>query len=198
MVHEARTMAYVREQGFPVPAVEEVSDDGSDLVMERIEGPSMVGAINRAPWSVLRQADTLAELHLRLHTIAAPEFLGPAPVGTGNRLVHMDLHPLNVLIGPSGAVVIDWTNAARGEPRIDVGLAWALMSAGEIPGRRLVVRLLGRGRSLLVNRFISHFDRSEVAGSLRDVVAWKQTDANMSTREIENMWRLVHEVTGGR
>jgi aminoglycoside phosphotransferase (APT) family kinase protein len=198
IAHEAHTMAYAHDQGFPTPAVEEISDDGSALVMERIEGPSMVAAINRAPWSVLRQADTLAELHLRLHDIAAPDFLGPAPVGTGGRLLHLDLHPLNVLIGPRGPVVIDWPNAARGDPVVDVGLAWVLMGAGEIPSHRLVARLLGPGRALLVNRFVSHFDRSEVVAGLRDVVAWKATDTNMSPSEVDGMWKVVKETGGGR
>jgi tRNA A-37 threonylcarbamoyl transferase component Bud32 len=42
MVGEARTMDYARRHGYPVPAVEEISADGTDLVMERIDGPSMV------------------------------------------------------------------------------------------------------------------------------------------------------------
>ena len=42
MAGEARTMEYLRGHGYPVPAVEEISDDGTDLVMERIDGPSMV------------------------------------------------------------------------------------------------------------------------------------------------------------
>jgi aminoglycoside phosphotransferase (APT) family kinase protein len=194
LAHEARTMTYLLEQGFPVPTVEEVSDDGSELVMERIDGPSMVGAISRAPWSILRQADTLAELHLRLHDLAAPDFLRAAPVGNGDRLLHLDLHPLNVLIGPRGPVVIDWPNAARGDPLVDVGIAWVLMSAGQIPSNQVVARVLGWGRSLLVNRFLSHFDRSAVAAGLRDVVAWKVNDANMSGKEIEAMWKLAHSV----
>ena len=194
LAHEARTMSYLREQGFPVPAVEEISEDGSDLVMERIEGPSMVGAISRAPWSIPRQADTLAELHLRLHDLRAPDFLRASPVGSGDRLLHLDLHPLNVLIGPTGPVVIDWPNAARGDPLIDVGIAWVLMSAGQIPSNQVVARVLGWGRSILVKRFLSHFDRSAVAARLHEVVAWKVTDAHMSAREIEGMWRLARSV----
>ncbi len=189
-------MTYVREQGFPVPAIEEVSDDGSELVMERIDGPSMVGAISKAPWSGLHQADTLAELHTRLHAIEAPDFLAAAPVGVGSRLVHMDLHPLNVMIGPAGPVVIDWTNAARGDPDVDVAIAWLLMSAGEVPAGGVVDRLLGWGRSILVKRFISHFERSEVAAVLPEVVAWKEKDAHMSEREIDGMRKLARE-TGG-
>src|SRR6516164_9444873 len=59
MAQEARTMAYLHEQGYPIPAVEEVSDDGSEIVMERIDGKSMVEGIGAAPWSVRRQARVL-------------------------------------------------------------------------------------------------------------------------------------------
>ena len=39
MTAEARIMEYARENGYPVPAVESVSDDGTALIMERIDGP---------------------------------------------------------------------------------------------------------------------------------------------------------------
>ncbi len=193
MAQEARTMAYLREQGYPVPAVEEVSDDGVDLVMERIDGPSMVEALGRQPWTVLRQARTLAELHHQLHRIAPPDFLPPAPVGAGERVVHMDLHPLNVIVGPTGPVVIDWTNASVGDPNVDVGLAWVLMGAGQIPGNSAVAALLGRFRALLVNGFLSHFDRAEVVGQLRETVTWKVQDLNMSDAEVAAMWTIVEK-----
>jgi aminoglycoside phosphotransferase (APT) family kinase protein len=191
MVHEARTMAYLREQGYPVPAVEELSDDGTELAMERIEGRSMVDAITAAPWSVRRQARTLADLHHRLHDIAAPDFLPPGPVGTGDRVVHMDLHPLNVMVARTGPVVIDWTNAAAGDPLVDVGVAWVLMAAGQIPGNPLITRLLGWGRALLVNGFVSRFDRTEVTRRLRAVVEWKVQDPHMSEVEMAGMWDVV-------
>ena len=41
-------MDYVRGQGFPVPAVDEISPDGLDMVIERIEGPDMVAMIEKA------------------------------------------------------------------------------------------------------------------------------------------------------
>jgi aminoglycoside phosphotransferase (APT) family kinase protein len=190
---EARTMMYVRDKGYPVPSVEAVSDDGADLVMERIDGLSMVDALAREPWTVRRQARTLAGLHAQLHEIAAPGFLGPAPVGSGDRVVHMDLHPLNVILGATGPVVIDWTGASAGDPLVDVGLAWVLMSAGQIPGKRVTTTLLGWGRSLLVNGFISHFDRAAVAGQLRQVVEWKVKDPHMGPAEVANMWKLVEK-----
>jgi aminoglycoside phosphotransferase (APT) family kinase protein len=193
MALEARTMAYLRERGYPVPAVEELSDDGFDMVMERIEGVTMVEAIGKAPWTVRRQAATLADLHRRLHEIEAPDFLPLAPIGTGTKVVHLDLHPLNVMIGPKGVFVIDWPNAHRGNPHIDVGLAWVLMAAGQLPGAGLKERLMGFGRSLLVNGFLSHFDRHAVAALLRQIVEMKVQDPHMSETEVAGMWNVVQQ-----
>jgi aminoglycoside phosphotransferase (APT) family kinase protein len=176
-----------------VPAIEKVSDLGMDLVMERIEGPSMVDAIARAPWTLRRQAKTLAELHSRLHDVAAPDFLPPAPVGTGEKVIHLDLHPLNVIMGPKGPVVIDWSNAAAGDPLVDVGLAWVLMAAGQIPGNSVLAKLMARGRAVLVNGFVSHFDRDAVARRLRQVVEWKVQDPHMSAAEVDGMWKVVEQ-----
>jgi aminoglycoside phosphotransferase (APT) family kinase protein len=192
MANEARTMDFMRQQGYPVPAVEEVSDDGFELVMERIEGVTMVEAISKAPWTVRRQGTTLAELHRRLHEIDAPEFLPAAPFGTGTKVLHLDLHPLNVMIGPQGPVVIDWPNAHRGDPNVDVGLAWVLMAAGQIPGG-LKARLMGFGRSLLVNGFLSHFDRRAVSRLLPQIVEMKVQDPHMSEEEVAGMWNVVRQ-----
>lgn len=187
-------MDYVRRQGYPVPAVEEISEDGTDLVMERIDGPSMVSALGRRPWTVRRHGTLLAELHRRLHDIPAPEFLPDAPIGHGDRIVHLDLHPLNVILGAKGPVVIDWTNAARGDPAVDVGLAWVLLAAGEIPDAGLRGRIMGYGRSLLVNSFLASSDLPAVKGRLREVVEWKVQDPNMSAAEQKGMWHVVETV----
>jgi aminoglycoside phosphotransferase (APT) family kinase protein len=197
MAHEARTMEYLHQAGYPVPRVDAVSDDGHDLVMERIEGPSMVDALARAPWTVHRQARVLASLHRQLHEITAPDFLGPTPVGQGDRVLHMDLHPLNVIIGRRGPVVIDWTNAGRGAPAVDIGLAWVLISVGEIPQNPVMRKVLGWGRSLLVNGFLAEFDRGEVMAQVRAIVDWKVRDRNMSAPEIAAMWDLVERAEAG-
>jgi aminoglycoside phosphotransferase (APT) family kinase protein len=191
MIDEARTMDWVREHGYPVPAVAEVSDDGKDLVMERVEGPSMVEASSRKPWTIRRQGLVLAQLHQRLHEIPGPEFLAPAPVGDGDRLVHLDLHPLNVIVSADGPVVIDWTNAARGDPSTDVAAAWLLLAVGELPAGGVKGALLGLGRSQLLRSFLGSFDIATIAPQLLDVVEWKVRDPNFSTSERDAMRRLV-------
>lgn len=191
MALEARVMEYVRAAGYPVPAVEEISGDGTELVMERVPGVSMVEYLGRRPWTVRRQGELLAELHRRLHQIGAPDWLGPGPWGPGPCVVHLDLHPLNVLIAPHGPVVIDWAGAVSGEAADDVALSWALMASGAIPGNRLTAALLGLGRRLLVGAFLNGVDAASAAARLPDIVAWKVGDPNMTEAEQRAMWALV-------
>jgi aminoglycoside phosphotransferase (APT) family kinase protein len=193
MAGEAKVMDYVRGQGYPVPAVDHLSDDGTDLIMERIDGPSMVEFLGRKPWLLRTHGRVLGDLHRRLHQIPGPDWLDPVqvPGGAGESLVHLDLHPLNVIVGPSGPVVIDWTNARRGAGAVDVAINWVLMSAGEIPGNRLKATVMGRARGLLINAFLAGFDLGPVRSVLRAVVAWKVTDPHMSEGEQRRMWAVV-------
>lgn len=119
-------MALARAAGYPVPLVFDVRPDA--LVLERVEGPTMAGSLARRPWLARRHMTTLARLHDRLHSIPL----------NGASLLHLDLHPENVLMSPSGPVVIDWTNARPGASETDVALTWLIMrtSAG-LPGRML-------------------------------------------------------------
>jgi hypothetical protein len=191
MANEARTMAYARDHGYPVPAIEAISDDGAELTMERLYGPSMVDLLGRRPWTVKKQGALLADLHRRLHDLRAPEWVGNAPGVAGEQLVHLDLHPLNVMMTARGPIVIDWSAAARGDGNTDVALTWVLLSAGQIPGARIKGAVLSRFRSLLIASFVGHFDRGEVTAHLRGVVDWKILDPHMSPREQQAMRRLV-------
>jgi aminoglycoside phosphotransferase (APT) family kinase protein len=191
MTNEARIMEFVRSHGYPVPEVVEVSDDGCDLVMERIGGPTMVDMCEARPWRIGQMGNALAELHQRLHCLPAPEWLNGAPCGEGDRLLHLDLHPLIVLMGPNGPVVIDWTNAARGDPSVDVALAWALIASGEVPANRLEAILLGFGRKILLRAFLKPFAKPDLRSVLGKVVEWKCKDPHMSEIEKIHMRSLV-------
>ena len=183
-------------QGFPVPAVEEVSDDGLEMAMERIEGTDMVATMSKRPWTIPQQGRVLAELHHRLHELTAPDWLRDAAVGRGDRLLHLDLHPLNVMMSPRGPVVIDWAGASRGDPAVDVALAWVLMAAGEVSTGRLIGTILGVARLALVKSFLRSVDVDIVTKSLSDVVAWKTLDPHMSVSERARMWQVVKEAGG--
>ena len=55
---------------------------------------------------------------------------GCAPPGPERNLLHLDLHPYNVLVDDAGEVtaVIDWTNAAAGDPRLDAARTWSILA----------------------------------------------------------------------
>ena len=187
-------MEYARSHGYPVPAISELSGDGTELAMERIEGPVMLTALSRRPWSIRSQGRLLADLHRRLHRIPAPEWVPDAPSGHGDSLVHLDLHPLNVIMTARGPVVIDWPNASRGDGATDIALTWLLLASGDVPTGPFRTALLGRFRDALIAGLLSGCDRSAVVAELPGVVAWKTTDPNMSERERGAMQDLVHRL----
>jgi aminoglycoside phosphotransferase (APT) family kinase protein len=189
---EARLMQYVVDKGYPAPTVHEVSDDGLELVMQRVEGPTMLDDIGDHPWRMRRHARTLAELHTRLGQLPAPSWLGAGPV-PGDRVVHLDLHPGNVIVTPDGPVVIDWTNGSSGTPGSDVATTWLVMACADIPGPRWKAVLLGAFRRVLVADFVRHAGRDAAVADLPAVAAWKTADRNMRPTEVEAMHRFVEK-----
>lgn len=185
---EARLMRYLRGQGFPVPEVFDA--DGPDLVMEKIDGHSMLAAVSRRPWTLGRQATTLASLHERLHAVPAPDWL-PAPLGDGPTVVHLDLHPLNVILSPTGPVVIDWTGSIRGRAGTDLAMTWVLMSTSEVPGSRLE-RVVGRtGQQLFTRMFLRRVDEQAARDELRTVGDHRVVDPTVTRGERANIEALV-------
>jgi aminoglycoside phosphotransferase (APT) family kinase protein len=144
----------------------------------------------RRPWRLRQHARTLASLHHRLHDIPAPTWLG-TPLGDGAVIIHLDLHPLNVILGPDGPVVIDWSNAARGDGNVDVALTWLLIMAGR-PDEGAFAKLLAAvGRSLFARPFLARFVRDEVMTHLAAAAGYKLADPNMRAVEHRAIRRLV-------
>jgi len=185
---EVAVMQLVRAHGYPVPQVYDLTP--TDLVMDRIDGPTMAQDLTRRPWRLREHAHTLASLHHRLHDIVAPDWLR-TPLGDGPIVVHLDLHPLNVILGPAGPVVIDWTNAARGNGDADVALTWVLLLTGELdagPLTRLVAGLVRRG---FARMFLRRFVRTAVLGQLDAAAAYRLADPNLREGEVGAVRELV-------
>jgi aminoglycoside phosphotransferase (APT) family kinase protein len=177
---EALVMRHARDHGYPVPRVLEVIPDA--LVLERIEGRTMLEELRRRPWTLRRHASLLARLHKRVHQIAAPSSLPAA--GAGDRLLHLDLHPDNVILSPSGPFVIDWTNARRGDPALDVALTWVIAATSGGPLERLFLRW-----------FLLHFDRADLLHALPAAADRRVADANVTDRERRAVRRFVERAS---
>ncbi|HVX70091.1 MAG TPA: phosphotransferase [Mycobacteriales bacterium] len=197
LADEARIMSFLHDQGYPVPKVEEISADGRDLVMERIDGPSMADWMSRKPWTVRRGAATLADLHDQLHAIPAPDYLWNADVGAGAHVVHMDLHPLNVIMSRQGPIVIDWARPGRGEPMLDVAVAYLLMATAAVPAGRVQAAVIAAGRSMLADAFARRYRGRDFVRCLSIAAEWKARDANMSAAESAAMRALAADAARG-
>jgi aminoglycoside phosphotransferase (APT) family kinase protein len=192
-LYEATVMQHVYAHGYPVPEVKEAA--GRDLVMERIDGPTMLDDFSKHPRQLFRHAATLADLLQRLHAIPPMSGLTPKhPDGT--TIVHLDLHPLNVMLSSRGPVVIDWSNAGLGDPNAEIADLWLVMSCASAPVNAIERILVGLGRKAFVRSLLRHFDRDAVARALPLAFAGRSRDRNMSEAELGRMKRLVERFAG--
>lgn len=146
---EARYTAAVRQLGAPAPDVRDLVEvDGRPaIVFERIDGESLWERMLANPDDTPALARELATIQRHIMSVGLPagipaksdrmagkiggaEQLAIADrneaqqlvhsLPSGAALLHGDLHPGNVLLGPHEPVVIDWFDAAIGHPVTDV------------------------------------------------------------------------------
>ncbi len=186
-VAEARVMQWLADVGYPVPKVHDV--DGRQLVMEKLDGVTMLDDLGRRPWMLLPHARTLARLQRRLNAIEAPDWLGSRHgVPDGDAIVHLDLHPMNVMMTSNGPVVIDWTNATRSQPEFDAAMSYVLVSTADPTGSR-VDRF---GRRLFIETFRQARGRRAVERQIMPAAAYRIADPNVTAAErlrLEQMLR---------
>ena len=185
---EATLMTHLRGTGYPVPEVFDA--DGTDLVMELLTGTDMLADLARRPWKVRRHARLLASLHDRLHAIDAPAGLRQ-PFGAGNAVVHLDLHPGNVMLTPVGPVVIDWSNVAAGPAGADVAVAALIMTVSEVDGLPFPVRLVTEQvRGAFVRTFTASV-RDDPAPYLPVAARYRLRDPNTRPAEADRLRRIA-------
>ena len=180
--HLALTAA--RHAGAPVPeAFERVEVEGRPgLVMERLGKHDLLATSTGRPWRIGSVGHELGALHAAIHPVRAPDDLpdvretlrlmlhsdlvpddlrGPAlrrleGLPGGDRLLHGDLHPANLLRGGDGFLAIDWSGASRGDTMADVARTRLLLTQAALPAPPpLPVRpLIGLGRRILLSGYL--------------------------------------------
>lgn len=185
---EAELMTYLHGAGFPVPRVYDAS--GPDLVMERLQGRDMLADLAARPWLVGQHARTLAGLHDRLHDLPAPPSLSQR-YGSGDRVLHLDFHPGNVMLTPSGPVVIDWPNCSSGAPAVDVAMVWVIIAASDVdvlPRRvRLAATVL---RRVLLRQFLAAV-QADPAPVLARVARARMKDPHVRPAELRRLSQIA-------
>jgi len=213
--HEARIARVVHTIGLPVPAVGDLIQVNGrrGIIYERVRGRSMLQTILFQPWAMTRMARQLAELHAAMHNLAAPDLPSqrqqlrsriervptlPADVRSavlaaldqlpdGDRLCHNDFHPDNVMMTARGPIIIDWTDAMRGNPLADVARTLLLFEVGT-PPQPLLRMLIDLVRRQFRDVYLEHYFRLRPEG--RDqLAAW---------RPIIAAARLIEDIPGER
>ncbi|MCT9010132.1 phosphotransferase [Streptomyces sp. NPDC054766] len=127
---EAAVMQHVRSHGYPVPGVRAATR--GDLVMERLSGPTMLEAFGQGLLSAQEAGLTLARLLRKLHAVPARLSADPAV-----RVLHLDLHPDNVMLTPDGPKVIDWSNTEEGPPGLDWAMSAVILAQVAVGGEAI-------------------------------------------------------------
>ncbi len=197
--------------GIAVPKIYDVVEVNGrpGIVYERIDGPSLLGSLERHPLQLKKHATLLARLHASIHThtdsqaaegsarqknilksqVQEAQVLPKAmrnavlslldSLPDGNSLCHNDFHPLNVLIGPGGAVIIDWESASLGNPCADVARTTLTVALGR-PSEGFPNYWLKKVAEFYLPAFTAAYlasYRSFTHDQLEDLCAWQTVQA---------------------
>jgi hypothetical protein len=187
---QADLLRYAAAHGYPVPVLHDAS--GPDLVLEKLDGPGMQTVLR--PWNLGPNARILADLHRRLHQIPPMPGL-TTKFGEPRSLLHLDLHPRNVLLTARGPVVIDWANAANGPGEADVALMYVIGKTSTIDGRGLMPVMLRALRDRFLDLFVLAAAEPGFAAVLPAVAQWRKRDENVTPTERAALDRLLARVT---
>jgi len=209
--------------GVAVPHVYDlIEQDGQPaIVYEYIEGQTILQALQKRIWLFPRFARRMAELHLEMHQREAGQLRKQShllaqkirhaigleedvkaklldhaqQLPDDNRLLHGDFHVNNLMLSPSGAMIIDWVDASSGHPLADVARTVVLSTMSAIPkdfpGRRSILII----RSLFNRIYLSRYFQNS-SHTPQDLHAWlvPLVAARLSENIVEERARLSHFV----
>jgi len=198
---EAELTRSVWAMGVPAPQVRDVvSIQGRpSVVFEWVAGPSMWQQMVAEPDRAPDLARDLAAIQKTLLQIGIPPGIPDlvdrllrkielatvlpeneraeaaaltAALPRGAALLHGDLHPGNILMGPQGPVVIDWFDATIGHPVADLVRSSLLMQPGTSAPPRHLPGATKRVLQLVQQAYLREFhEELQVAES--DLARWR-------------------------
>lgn len=168
---EVAAMRLAGNAGIPVPELhaEGAWRDRPALLLDWMPGEPLMPALIAHPWRAWPLGIALGRAQAAIHAIAVPPGrLGQSSTwvdwgapddalrrllllhaADGDALLHLDLHPMNVLVqGREVTAVLDWANARPGDPRADLARTASILRFAPLPAGTLapsVRRLLAVG-----------------------------------------------------
>lgn len=188
--------------GAPAPSLlGRVEWEGrAGLVLERLDGPSMLAQLTAHPLQIVTLARRLARLQTQIHAcrgFGLPQLRGQlrsriesaaglssrarawslARLDTlpdGDHLLHGDLHPDNVILTTRGAIAIDWMAAARGDRAADAARTALILELGSPPPGLPAMRraLIATGRRAFRALWLGAYVRASMVRRA-EVAAWR-------------------------
>ncbi|MDI6097500.1 phosphotransferase [Actinoplanes sp. NEAU-A12] len=183
VANETAIMDHVAQFGFPVPAVYEAY--GANIMMERLHGPTMLEACAAGDLAFVQAGVELADLHRRLHAI--PPLAGKA---ADDRILHLDLHPQNIMVTARGPVVIDWRNAAEGPADLDIAMSAMILAQVAVDD----VHPLADSVATLLTAFLNATDGDPLSALTQAAVA-RRDDPNITAAEVALIDAAVQLIT---
>ena len=189
---EALVMRHLVSHGFPVPEVFDA--DGSDLVMARVEGHTMLTDLERRPWRLGRHAGLWADLHGQLASVPVGDLAAhgvPVRFGEPEAILHLDFHPDNIMLTPDGPVVFDWTNATLGPAAADVAESWIVGATSTVDGGVVISGITRLVRGRLMDRLVDACGRADAIAMVPTMAEYRLTDRNVRPEEAARIRQLV-------
>jgi len=183
--YEARVTTAVFTAGARGPAVLGKLEVGGryGILLERIQGVSMLGMIPRNPLRIGKYGQMMAELQAGIHAcsaeglpdlrdrltqaiqqaeclsanqrVAALRALDALPAG--GSLCHMDFHPDNILLTPTGPRIIDWMTVCSGNRWADVARTTLMLTIGDPPPGTRYPQILVFAREWLRRSYLKRY-----------------------------------------
>ena len=196
---EAHITTVAVEAGLPAPRITETLtvNGRPGIVMERVDGVTMLRWGTTFPWRIYTGAKMMARLHAEVHSKASVDIpdlrdrLRPGieesevveedlkamalerleSLPDGDRICHGDYHPDNLIMTKAGLVIIDWEFGAKGVPEADIARTVVLVQSGVplVSGIRRTV--IEGARKIFLSVYLKEYFR--ITGmSWEDVTPW--------------------------
>ena len=212
--YEYRKALASQETGFAVPEVGElVNVEGrAGITYQRVEGITMLEELQKALWKLFPLTRQLAALQVDMHSRSASNLPNSTDVLTnkiqnapllnqntkeavldhlaqlpaGDKLLHGDFHPDNIMLTYDGPVIIDWIDATVGHPLADVARTSLIARVGLPPPKTIWERFLHLFIGLHHRIYINHYFKLSPYNK-EDLVPWLlPVTAGRLSEEIEH------------